>query len=211
MGQCMVHQLMPGFPWPSPVPYRAVNATPCCVSLAWFQLLILLSLLRFYSKLCYCPQKNFLADGALSKIFSEKAAGILHCLAVGSSTGIRWYGSSVVSSHGCAKDEIVYKPIEKLFTHYPQWVRRKQFRQEVTFCVVKMVLSSVYRKFSSKILFILWIYSWLCGKFCEIEGNICFLSVTWMRFFCLHVFLLQHCSRLVSSRWTRTTLTLASL
>ena len=150
MGQCMVHQLMPGFPCPSPVPYRAVNATPCCVSLPWFQLLVLLSLLRFYSKLCYCPQKNFLADGALSKIFSDKAAGILHCLAVGSSTGIHWYGSSVMSSHGCAKDEIVYKPIEKLFTHYPQWVRRKQFRQEVTFCVVKMVLSSVYRKFSSK-------------------------------------------------------------
>ena len=116
-----------------------------------------------------------------------------------------------VLSHGCAKDEFVYKPIEKLFTHYPQWVRRKQFRQEVTFCVVKMVLSSVYRKFSSKRLFILWIYSWLCDKFCGIEGNICFLSITRMRFFCLHMFLLQHCSRPVSSRWTRMTSTLASL
>ena len=31
-----------------------------------------------------------------------------------------------------------------------KWVRSKQFRQEVTFCVVKMVLSSVYRKFFSK-------------------------------------------------------------
>ena len=55
-----------------------------------------------------------------------------------------------MSSHGCSKDEIVYNPIGKLFTHYPQWVRSKQFRQEVTFCVVKMVLSSVYRKFSSE-------------------------------------------------------------
>ena len=90
MGQCMVHQLMPGFPCPSPVFYRAVNATPCCVSLPWFELLVLLSLLRFYSKLCYCPQKKFLGDDSrifgcrtLSKIFSEKAAGNLHCLAVG--------------------------------------------------------------------------------------------------------------------------------
>ena len=55
-----------------------------------------------------------------------------------------------MSSHGCAKDEIVYKPIKKLFNHYPQWVRSKQFRQEVTFCMVKMVLSSVYSKFPSE-------------------------------------------------------------
>ena len=107
-----------------------------------------------------------------------------------------------MSSHGCAKDEIVYNPIEKLSTHYPQWVRSKQFRQVM---IVKMVLSSVYRKFPSKRLFISWIYNRLCDKFCEIDVNICFLSVTRMRLFCLRVFLLQHCSRLVSSRWMETT------
>ena len=150
--------------------------------------------------LCYCPQKNFLGDGFTNLQLSYIVEKL---------TGVQEYGSSFVSSHGCAKDEIINKPIEKLFTHYPQWVRSKQFRQEVTFCMVEMVISSVYRKFPSKRLFISWIYNRLSDKFCD--ENICFLSVTRMHLFCLHVFLLQHCSRLVSSRWTKSTSNLASL
>ena len=56
---------------------------------------------------------------------------------------VEWYGSSVISSHGCTKDEIVFNQSESLPISH-KWVRSKQCRQEVTFCVMKMLLNIQY-------------------------------------------------------------------